>query len=65
MFLMFGEVSAVDYFAKDNKFLQLNFNVCCSGDVQLSNEHSEFIFSSIDSFVVNLDDFMIRVFKPD
>ncbi|OOE96254.1 NUDIX domain-containing protein [Salinivibrio sp. MA351] len=59
-----GFVSAVDYLAKDNKCLQLNFNVCCRGDVQLSNEHSEFIFSKIDSFVNNLDDFMLRVIKP-
>lgn len=57
-------VSSVDYLAKDNKCLQLNFNVCCSGDVQLSNEHSEFIFSDVDSFINNLDDFMLRVIKP-
>ncbi len=57
-------VSAVDYLAKDNKCLQLNFNVCCGGIVQLSNEHSEFIFSKIESFINNLDDFMHRVIKP-
>lgn len=57
-------VSAVDYLAKHNKCLQLNFNVYCSGNVQLSNEHSEFIFSEVDSFINNLDDFMLRVIKP-
>ncbi|BAN99933.1 hypothetical protein E05_51670 (plasmid) [Plautia stali symbiont] len=57
-------VSAVDYLAKDNKCLQLNFNVRCRGIVQLSNEHSEFTFTTIDYFINNLDDFMHRVIKP-
>ncbi|WP_300001844.1 NUDIX domain-containing protein [uncultured Cedecea sp.] len=57
-------VSAVDYLAKDNKCLQLSFNVLCKGIVQLSNEHSEFKLSKIDSFRNNLDEFMHRVIKP-
>jgi 8-oxo-dGTP diphosphatase len=57
-------VSAVDYLAKDNKCLQLSFNVCCRGNVQLSNEHSEFTFSKTDSFINHLDEFMHRVIKP-
>ncbi|MXP50269.1 NUDIX domain-containing protein [Pantoea sp. Eser] len=58
-------VSAVDYLAKDNKCLQLNFRVRCSGDVQLSDEHSEYIFSRIDTFLNNLDGFMLRVLKAN
>lgn len=56
-------VSAVDYLSKNNKCLQLNFNVRCRGIVQLSNEHSEFIFTTIHSFINNLDNFMHRVIK--
>ncbi len=58
-------ISAVDYFAKDKKCLQLNFKVYCTGNVKLSNEHSDFIFSTVVSFKNNLDNFMVKVVKPD
>lgn len=64
VFDVVGFVSAVDYLAKDNKCLQLSFNVLCRGIVQLSDEHSEFTFSKTDSFINNLDEFMHRVLKP-
>lgn len=58
-------VSAVGYVANNDKCLQINFSLRCIGNVVLSNEHSEFIFSKIDIFAHNLDYFMLRVIKPD
>ncbi|HEJ9485438.1 NUDIX hydrolase [Proteus terrae] len=54
-------VSAVDYLANEAKCLQINFNVRCSGKVKLSDEHSEFIFSRLDTFLSNLDEFMLKI----
>ncbi|MDC9582843.1 NUDIX hydrolase [Xenorhabdus sp. PR6a] len=54
-------VSSVSYPAKGSKCLQLNFSIRCTGNVKLSAEHSDFIFSSIEAFKGNLDDFMLRV----
>lgn len=55
--------SAVRYLIKNKHYLQLNFHIRCAGTVKLSNEHSEYIFSSINDFKENLDKFMLKVFN--
>ena len=53
-------ISAVDYHAGEKHCIQLNFSVLCSGNISLSQEHSEFTWSSIDSFITHLDVFMLK-----
>lgn len=56
-----GFVSAAEYQANGQRCIQLNFNVLCSGHVCLSSEHSDFAWSTIESFKGNLDSFMLRI----
>lgn len=55
-----GFVGAVEYRVNGQRCIQLNFNVSCSGHVCLSSEHSDFAWSTIESFKGNLDNFMLR-----
>ncbi|MEQ5285703.1 MULTISPECIES: NUDIX domain-containing protein [Providencia] len=57
-----GFVGAVEYQAIGQSCIQLNFNVLCSGHICLSSEHSDFAWSTIESFKGNLDGFMLRTF---
>ncbi|KMW72566.1 hypothetical protein TI10_14035 [Photorhabdus luminescens subsp. luminescens] len=56
-----GFFSAAEYFIKESRYLQVNFNVICTGEVKLSPEHMQYQWSNIDNFRTKLDDFMLRV----
>lgn len=56
-----GFVGALDYQAGSKKCIQLNFNVSCSGNVNLSREHSDFIWTDVEPFKKNFDQFMLRI----
>ncbi|MXP56790.1 NUDIX domain-containing protein [Pantoea sp. Mhis] len=55
--------SSVVYSTIDKHCLQLNFHIYCSGTVILSNEHSAYKFSDINSIKNHLDTFMLKVFN--
>ncbi|MBS9439828.1 NUDIX domain-containing protein [Photorhabdus noenieputensis] len=54
-------LSAVEYSIKETRCLQINFNVICTGEVNLSPEHTQYTWSNITNFRTKLDDFMLRV----
>ncbi|AKC32616.1 NUDIX domain-containing protein [Candidatus Pantoea carbekii] len=58
-----GYESAVAYIVNNKECLQITFRVFCYGNIKLSTEHSQYIFSDLNNIKDNLDIFMLKVFN--
>ncbi|CAJ0993615.1 NUDIX hydrolase [Pantoea sp. Nvir] len=53
--------NATSYQVNEKNYLQINFQVTCSGILKLSDEHSNYALSDINMFKDNLDEFMLKL----